>query len=231
MAGSNVGWSIARLSAGPSVQRKCSCGGQGECDGCKKKKLQRKATNSTPAYATRYTDKVLQTPGQPLDRTTRAFMEPRFGHDLSQVRIHADGEAAQSAGELHAKAYTVGNHIAFAGGRFAPATREGGVLLAHELTHVVQQNGTSLALQREPEDDDDEAETPKGRKLPGPRDVSLLSLRPEEMCGPGGCVTDEMLEVLPQAESLADARRIVETRKKKALKAEKEEDKLRRRTR
>ena len=150
MTGSGARWSIARMNAGPSVQRKCSCGGQGECEECKKKKLQRKAASSAPSHATPNTDRVLQSAGRPLDRATRAFMEPRFGHDFSQVRIHADGEAAQSASELHAKAYTVGNHIAFASGSFAPSTREGGTLLAHELTHVVQQNGAMAAVQRAP---------------------------------------------------------------------------------
>lgn len=84
---------------------------------------------------------VLRSPGRPLDAATRAFMEPRFGYDFSQVRVHAGPAAEQSARDLGASAYTVGRDIAFAAGRFAPGTQEGRHLLAHELTHVVQQSG------------------------------------------------------------------------------------------
>jgi hypothetical protein len=82
---------------------------------------------------------VLYSPGQPLDSGTRAFMEPRFGHDFSQVRVHADERAAESARAVNALAYTVGRDIIFAAGQFKPLASEGRLLLAHELTHVVQQ--------------------------------------------------------------------------------------------
>lgn len=82
---------------------------------------------------------TLQTPGWPLDATTRAFFEPRFGHDFSRVRVHADAAAADSARALQAAAFTTGNSLVFGAGRFAPATPDGRQLLAHELTHVVQQ--------------------------------------------------------------------------------------------
>ncbi|HXO69437.1 MAG TPA: DUF4157 domain-containing protein [Bradyrhizobium sp.] len=82
---------------------------------------------------------ALRSPGQPLDTATRAFMEPRFGHDFSKVRVHADPVAAGSARAINALAYTAGPSIAFGAGRYAPATNEGRALLAHELTHVVQQ--------------------------------------------------------------------------------------------
>src|SRR5260370_26046343 len=92
---------------------------------------------------------VLSSPGQPLDASTRAFMEPRFGHDFSRVRVHLGGCDAQSARDLNADAYTVGQHIVFGAGRFAPETHVGRRLLAHELTHVVQQpNGDSRVIQR-----------------------------------------------------------------------------------
>jgi hypothetical protein len=86
---------------------------------------------------------VLASPGQPLDAATRTFFEPRFGHDFSQVRVHSDGHAADSAQAVAAHAYTVGEHMGFATGRFNPGTREGRRLLAHELSHVVQGFGTS----------------------------------------------------------------------------------------
>jgi hypothetical protein len=68
----------------------------------------------------------------------RASLESRFGHDFSQVRIHDDAIAGQSAREAYASAYTVGNHVVFAPGAYHPSSSEGRQLLAHELTHVVQ---------------------------------------------------------------------------------------------
>lgn len=84
---------------------------------------------------------VLRAPGQPLDPPTRAFFEPRFGHDFSRVRVHTGMLANRSAHDLNASAYTMGRNIVFGLGRFAPGTHEGRRLLAHELTHVVQQSG------------------------------------------------------------------------------------------
>jgi hypothetical protein len=84
-------------------------------------------------------DPVLQRGGRPLDASTRAFMEPRFGHDFSRVRIHADGEAARSAESIHARAYTHGENIVFGESQYAPGTSTGTELLAHELAHTVQQ--------------------------------------------------------------------------------------------
>jgi hypothetical protein len=80
-----------------------------------------------------------QAAGQPLDSAVRAFFEPRFGYDFSRVRIHADDKAAESAQSIGALAYTVGSNITFGGGRYQPSGHEGRRLLAHELTHVVQQ--------------------------------------------------------------------------------------------
>ena len=77
--------------------------------------------------------------GRALDAGTRAFFEPRFGYDFSRVRIYSDEQAAESAHAIGALAYTTGPNIAFAGGRYCPETGEGRRLLAHELTHVVQQ--------------------------------------------------------------------------------------------
>jgi hypothetical protein len=82
---------------------------------------------------------VLQSAGQPLDAGSRAFMEPRFRRDFSAVRVHADTLAAQSTRAVNALAFTVGSHIAFGHGEYAPETTKGKWLLAHELTHVLQQ--------------------------------------------------------------------------------------------
>jgi hypothetical protein len=80
-------------------------------------------------------------PGSRLDADTRTLMGPHFGRDFSQVRVHSGATAEQSARDVSATAYTVGHHIVFDSGRFAPTTHEGQRLLAHELAHVVQQSG------------------------------------------------------------------------------------------
>jgi hypothetical protein len=183
---------------GGILQRKCACGQHtvagGECSECEKKKgsLQRAAaTSEAPGEVPPVVHEVLSSPGQLLDATTRAFMEPRFGHDFSRmsahakgsvpmpsgltigaphdqfeqeaemmseglinqsntttgpgfdfkgVRIHADARAGESARSLNALAYTVGQHIVFDERQYQPETFAGRKLLAHELTHVVQQS-------------------------------------------------------------------------------------------
>ena len=84
----------------------------------------------------------------------REDMEPRFDHDFSSVRIHADMLAAKSARDLNARAYTVGHDIVFGSGQFAAGTRQGRHLIAHELTHVVQQRGAGGIVQRVPDAED-----------------------------------------------------------------------------
>jgi len=93
---------------------------------------------------------VLQAPGTPLDAGTRNFFEPRFGVDLSAVRVHTDAKAAQSAEAVQAQAYTSGSAIVFGRGQYSPATAAGQRLLAHELTHTLQQAGGTPAVQRQP---------------------------------------------------------------------------------
>jgi hypothetical protein len=88
---------------------------------------------------------VLRTPGQPLDPATRDFMEPRFGHDFGRVRVHTDAKAAESARAVGALAYTVGRNVVFGAKRYEPETTAGRRLLAHELTHVVQQGAAASA--------------------------------------------------------------------------------------
>ena len=88
---------------------------------------------------------VLRSPGMPLDPATRPAVEGWFARDFSRVRVHTDSRAATSAAQLNASAYTVGHHIVFADGHYAPKTLAGRKLLAHELTHVVQQERASGA--------------------------------------------------------------------------------------
>lgn len=136
------------------LQRKCACGNRtiagGECGACSnepRNTLQRAAINGEPkggqgiGGVPSIVHEVLRSPGQPLDAATRSFMEPRFGHDFSRVRVHTDAHAAESARDVKALAYTFGNDVVFNTGRFAPHTAAGKMLLAHELTHVVQQRG------------------------------------------------------------------------------------------
>jgi hypothetical protein len=104
--------------------------------------LQRKEGNSSknttgsPALV----NNVLHSSGQALDPVTRNFMESRIGHDFSKVRLHTDTNAAKSARSINAHAYTAGRNIVFGSDRFKPGKKSGRRLLAHELTHVIQQD-------------------------------------------------------------------------------------------
>jgi uncharacterized protein DUF4157 len=84
--------------------------------------------------------------GHPLDLSTRMFMESRFGRDFGDVRIHTDNGAAASARAVSAVAYTIGNRIVFGAGHYSPHTTPGRRLLAHELTHTIQQSNSSRLL-------------------------------------------------------------------------------------
>ena len=128
-----------------TLQRKCDCGGSGGgCAECRKKKnVQRRRGNHTePGSVPPIVHEVLRSAGQPLDAATRAYFEPRFGHDFSKVRIHAGDQAAESAYAINARAYTVGQHLILGAERPTLHSTEGRKLLAHELTHVVQQKGS-----------------------------------------------------------------------------------------
>ena len=87
--------------------------------------------------------------GESLSSQTRAFFEPRFGHDFSNVRIHTDSSSSDLAQSINAKAFTKGNHIVFNNGQYTPNTLEGKKLLGHELTHVVQQNSANSVVYRD----------------------------------------------------------------------------------
>lgn len=134
---------------GGILQRKCDCGNHaisGKCDSCAKKKgsLQRKSSSAFESSAVpSIVHEVLRSAGQPLDPATRNFMEPRFGHDFSRVRVHTDGRAAESALAVNALAYTVGHDVVLGDGLYRPETTAGRSTLAHELTHVVQQSGAT----------------------------------------------------------------------------------------
>jgi hypothetical protein len=115
----------------------------------KKKKaasLQRKSNHgshvdSIPAIV----NKALDGPGQLIEPTVRTYMESRFGHDFSRVRIHSDATANRSAQAIHASAYTVGDNVVFGANQYRPHSQEGRGLLAHELTHVIQQGAARVS--------------------------------------------------------------------------------------
>ena len=157
---------------GYRLQRKCKCGqhttGGSQCDECEKKdsRLQRsalRATEASPVPASVY--ETVRAPGQPLETATRSFMESRFGHDFSHVRIHTDATAAESAQAVSALAYTVGRDVVFGAGRYRPQTEEGRKLIAHELAHTVQQSSLNVLQQESsltvaPADDPAAAQSP-----------------------------------------------------------------------
>ena len=157
------------------AQRACACAvhsGGGECGACQERhvgaravgigSLQRRAADHTRSLeGPAVVQEVLRSGGQPLEPETRAFFEPRFGHDFSQVRVHTGTMAAESASAVNALAYTVGNDVVFGAGEYSPQSHAGRRLLAHELSHVLQQraglatiaveNGVDAAYEREAE--------------------------------------------------------------------------------
>lgn len=147
--------SIARAQA-MDLQRACT-----DCEEEEEHKIQRKegsrgtATPVESGHAPSVVDNVLNSPGRPLDSGTRAFFEPRFGYDFSNVRLHTDATAASSAREVNALAYTVGTNIVL-GRQHAHDSSEGQRILAHELTHVIQQNGSPTKAYRYNIDEEEE---------------------------------------------------------------------------
>lgn len=104
-----------------------------------KSELASQQYDSSFSHLSSIVGEALGSNARPLDAETLEFMESSFGHDFSEVRIYSDRKASESATELQAKAYTIGNDIVFGDGNFAPHTLSGKRLLAHELSHVIQQ--------------------------------------------------------------------------------------------
>jgi hypothetical protein len=145
-----------------TIQRKCAACDRDDEQPLVRRKAGGAATADAPAPSS--VDQALRSPGHALDPGTRGFFETRFGHDFSGVRVHRDAVAERSAEDINALAYTVGHDIVFGAGRFAPATQEGRRLLAHELAHVVQQEGgvRRNVIQRWPSCSDDQDKTVSG---------------------------------------------------------------------
>jgi Domain of unknown function (DUF4157) len=132
---------VQQMLNGGMIQRKCAC--SGGCASCQSRSPHREQVTI---------HNILQRngSGQLLEPDIRAFMESRFGKDFSSVRVHTDARATQTAQQLNAVAYTVGRDIFFAAGQYRPQSQGGKGLLAHELTHVLQQCGTSQTPQYKP---------------------------------------------------------------------------------
>jgi hypothetical protein len=150
----------------------CSCGGT--CAECAQGVVQRSDDSPASSSAATLPDSFTESlgPGQPLDPATRNFMESRFGYDFSRVRVHSDDRAAESARSVNALAYTVGQDVVFGAGRYAREAIESHRLLAHELTHVIQQSvGSAAMVQRQLEipvfDEFDPCIIVEGRKVCG----------------------------------------------------------------
>jgi hypothetical protein len=138
----------------PQLQRKCADCEKDESE--QKNGLRMKHVNGSnlgKITAPPIVHDVLRSPGQPLEAATRTFMEPRFGRDFSQVRIHTDSKAAESARAVNARAYTVGRNIVFGFKEYSPSNEQGRRLIGHELTHVAQNAGTPSILRRDILDD------------------------------------------------------------------------------
>lgn len=120
---------------------------QPKCSSCGEEELQRKEDeqNEEAPAVTNLVSETLNSSGEPLDKNSQTFMENRFGYDFSNVRIHTNSLATKSANSINALAYTSGNNIVFNEGQFRPNTDNGKKLLAHELTHVVQQNSGKVS--------------------------------------------------------------------------------------
>ncbi|MDC8005365.1 DUF4157 domain-containing protein [Aureisphaera galaxeae] len=131
---------------GALVQRKCT-----DCE--KEEGIQMKATSQTGAGGTASSALTQQIQnnrggGNAMDASTQNFMESRFGANFSGVKIHTDSQAIQMSRELNAQAFTVGNDIYFNAGKYNPNSISGKHLLAHELTHTIQQGGKAMGIQK-----------------------------------------------------------------------------------
>ena len=137
----------AQVHVRPASGQLLRCGGvqcpPGTCDHDDQQEVQRWAASPAPSAVPANVQQVLGSSGAPLGDSVRAPMEARFGHSFADVRVHTDDAAARSAAAIQAHAYTFGRHVVMGAGRWQPHTPAGQKLLAHELTHVVQQSGSN----------------------------------------------------------------------------------------
>jgi hypothetical protein len=140
---------VMRMPDQPFVQRRCaSCDEQERRRGVQRKEIATNGSGASASEVPAIVHEALSSSGQPIDTGMRTFMESRFGYDFGHVRVHTDARAAESAQAVNAHAYTVGRNVVFGAGKYAPDTSDGQRLMAHELTHVVQQGGNTSFIQR-----------------------------------------------------------------------------------
>lgn len=175
------------VSAAPpqTVQRKCACGSGETCADCaQEQQVQpKRREGSDHGPGTAHTSGLFQSAGRPLTSAMRSRFEPHFGQDLQDVRIHDDRHSASAARSLNARAFTVGRDIGFDAGEYSPHSLDGQRLLAHELTHVVQQKGGSPIVARQPAKP---ADQPAKKEREFSPDLDAVRYTPDE-------VTDEQL--------------------------------------
>lgn len=154
----------------PSIQRASTLGSEADAE-------QDKVPGSV--------EQTLASAGRPMPVPLRRDMENRFGRDFSQVRLHTDALAERSTGDVDARAYTVGNHVVFGQSHFAPETRSGRQLLAHELTHVVQQGASSNQIMRAPNKPGKGKSAPKDQSKGNAKTKPTKPTKPKvaEICG------------------------------------------------
>ena len=140
----------AAVTASPTetgIHRKCACKGGDSCPECEEEAEQAKKVRRKPSPGSvggeEFDENLLSSlgPGRPLEPSVRSSMEPPFGRDFGDVRVHTDAQAGEAAEKINAVAFTRGDHIFFGHGNYAPENEAGRGILAHELTHVVQQRG------------------------------------------------------------------------------------------
>jgi hypothetical protein len=157
--------SVSPIHSPINVHRKCAaCTEEDEEHKLHRKEASSETGPGTSDDAPSMVHDVLTLPGQPLDKQTQVFFEQRFGRDFSNVRLHTNEQASESARAVNARAYTVGSDIVFRGAQYSPQTPEGKRLLAHELVHVVQQGHYGNGMDRpNPAGRNFQPEQPDGR--------------------------------------------------------------------
>ncbi len=156
------------------------------------------ARSAAAKIAPNIATEVLDSPGQPLDTATRAFMEPRFGRNFSAIRVHTDSRAARSADALQAQAFAAGQHIVFGASRYRPESTAGRLLLAHELAHTIQQGAATPRIQRKPPDPGDKK---KGKTENTKLKIKLLEKEKHGCALSGDLVLEIELDTMPEPEA------------------------------
>jgi Domain of unknown function (DUF4157) len=187
------------------VQRKCTCEGS-KCSKCENQKVDQQVQTkriegdfSGKMIAPPAVNEVLHSSGQPLDSSTRAFMESRFGHDFGPVRVHTSQEANNAAAAISARAFTTGYHIVFGAGTYAPLTASGRGLIAHELAHTLQQTGSAVAGSERPTG----KPATVGRQTSQPANTTEQSESPVE--GRGQSSVPQLIQRAPDPEKTGPA--------------------------